>query len=179
MTSSPALHLTLVPWEDGVDLDIRMTLPVTAAEVWAQLADPAACGAWFAPYTRDGDTLTFDAGEGETFTAEIIHCVEESDVMIDFADFGPTGLSLRPVDGGAGEYVDAATEIIVTRPHADHSAVADSLDSRIEGLWPSHLELLAEHLGHRLASQGDSTFLDETFAALSRAARAAAAEDSR
>ncbi len=174
MTSSPALHFALVPWEDGVDLDIRTRLPVTTAEVWAQIADPVACSAWFAPYTREGDTLTFDAGDGETFTAEIIHCAEESDVMLDFADFGLTGFSLRPAEDD-----ESTTEVIVTRPHPDHTAVADSIDSQVEGLWPSHLELLAEQLGHPMASQGDPAFLDETFTALTNEARVNATEESR
>lgn len=174
MTSSPVLRFSLVPWEDGVDLDIRTRLPVTAAEVWAQIADPAACGVWFAPYTRAGDALTFDAGDGETFTAEIIHCAEESDVMLDFADFGLTGFSLRPAEDD-----ESTTEVIVTRPHPDHTAVADSIDSHVEGLWPSHLELLAAQLGHPMASQGDPAFLDETFTALTDEARANAAEASR
>ena len=174
MTSSPALHFALVPWEDGVDLDIRTRLPVTTAEVWAQIADPVACSAWFAPYTREGDTLTFDAGDGETFTAEIIHCAEESDVMLDFADFGLTGFSLRPAEDD-----ESTTEVIVTRPHPDHTAVADSIDSQVEGLWPSHLELLAAQLGHPMDSQGNPDFLAETFAALSSEARANAAEASR
>ncbi len=174
MTSSPVLRFSLVPWEDGVDLDIRTRLPVTAAEVWAQIADPAACGVWFAPYTRAGDALTFDAGDGETFTAEIIHCAEESDLMLDFADFGLTGLSLRPAEDD-----ESTTEIIVTRPHPDHTAVADSIDSQVEGLWPSHLELLAEQLGHPMASQGDPAFLDETFTALTNEARVNATEESR
>lgn len=174
MTSSPVLHFSLVPWEDGVDLGIRTTLPVTAAEVWAQIADPAACGAWFAPYTRERDTLTFDAGDGETFTAEIIHCAEEADVMLDFADFGLTGFSLRPAEDD-----ENSTEVIVTRPHPDDTAVADSIDSQVEGLWPSHLELLAAQLGHPMDSQGNPDFLAETFAALSSEARANAAEASR
>lgn len=174
MTSSPVLRFSLVPWEDGVDLDIRTRLPVTAAEVWAQIADPAACGVWFAPYTRAGDALTFDAGDGETFTAEIIHCAEESDVMLDFADFGLTGFSLRPAEDD-----ESTTEVIVTRPHPDCTAAADSIDSHVEGLWPSHLELLAEQLGHPMASQGDPAFLDETFTALTNEARVNATEESR
>lgn len=136
-----ALSATLTEWEDGCDLLISAIAPASREDVWNYLVDPTTADNWFAPWTRDGDVLTFDF-DGEQLVGDIIGCETNHFLLLELP-FGRVGVSLKDVDDAEAV---AATRVSVTHTCANFEE-AQEVVPEIGPVWDTHLRALLAELG--------------------------------
>ncbi|GAA1631845.1 MULTISPECIES: hypothetical protein [Brevibacterium] len=186
----------LVTWENGTDLVIELPLTVTPAAAWARLTDGERAGDWFAPFTVDGDSVSFDLGVSELgqteLVGEILSCEDEEHVLVEFVEFGVLGIQLLPVAvdaaaasadpslGPEAATVAAADEtdgtVLVFTQSATDAEAARQKAADFGPMWDTHLRMFARSLGVE-APEADDDDLLRTYADLELEVDDAAEDD--
>lgn len=179
MDNGQLVDATLTQWEDGCDLLISGTAPADKARVWGYLTDPNCAADWFAPWTLDGDAITFEWEDGG-LAGEVIGCEPGEYVLVELP-FGRVGISLREDgqvsgvgeeddlgDGGAGA---ASTRISLTHTFETLEQAAEAL-ADLGPVWDTHLRMLLAELG-ATDTEVDEASQAATYLALAEQARIA------